>query len=129
MTDKGLLRTRVDSNAIGKELLIYGSCIREEYPEILNKYGGMERLHVCLEEHHINKIAWKILTLARVKNLKEITFLTVDGSPHCVQLHYASEDVQKVLPHLVINHDVIVNGERKRIEGSKVRRSRHLSEL
>ncbi len=129
MPDGELLRTRVNSKTIGSELLVYGSCIMDEYPHALKDYARTQRLHVCMEEHHINKIAWKIQSIARVKGLKKITVLTVDGSPHCVQLHYAAEDVGKILPGLKIAHEVIAQGEKKSVQAEMVRRSRHLSEL
>ncbi|MFQ5815640.1 MAG: hypothetical protein ACE5G7_03990 [Candidatus Hydrothermarchaeaceae archaeon] len=129
MLDGELLRTRVDSKAIGDELLIYGSCIMDEFPGLLSDHAATPKLRVCMEEYHINKVAWKIQSIARVKGLKRITVLTVDGSPHCIQLHYAVDDVGKVFPELELLHEVVAQGEKKRIKRGTVRRSRHLSEL
>jgi hypothetical protein len=129
MLDEELLRTRVNSKALDNELMIYGSCIRTEYSGILGDYAGIPKLHICLEEHHINKVAWKIHSIARNKGLKKIIVLTVDGSPHCIQLHYAADDLGKIFPELEVLHEVIVNGKTEGIKKETVRRSRHLSEL
>ncbi len=129
MLNGELLRTRVDSTSIGEELLVYGSCIKDEFPMLLAHYDGIPKLHVCMEERHINKVAWKVMSIARVKELQRITVLTIDGSPHCVQLHYAIEDIGKVFPDLELIHEVIVRGEKKKIDSERVRRSRHLIEL
>lgn len=129
MLDGELLRTRVNSKTIGSELLIYGSCIMEEYPSILNEQSKITRLHTCMEENHMNMVAWKIQTMARAKGIKKLTVLTVDGSPHCVQLHYAAEDVRKIFPGVEIIHQVIARGKIARISRDAVNRSRHLAEL
>lgn len=129
MLDGELLRTRVDSKEIASELLIYSSCIRDEHPQILKRYSKTPKLHVCMEEHHMNKVAWKIQSIARVKGLKKIIALTMDGSPHCVQLQYAADDVGKIFSGLEVVHEVIADRRLKKISDETVRRSRHLGAL
>ncbi len=129
MLDGKLLETRVNSRAIGAELLIYGSCIPNEYPELLKEFSDTPRLHTCLEESHLDQVAWKIQSIVHERKVKKISVLTIDGSPHCIQLHYALEDLKKLFPELMVSHQVIEKGELIEINGESVRRSRHLSEL
>lgn len=124
-----LLETNVNSRHIAEDILIYGSCIDKEYPEILDKFEQETALHICLEAEHVNKVAWKILSIVRHKKPKEMTALTIDGSPHCVQLHYALEDVKKMFPDLTVNHYVIEKGKVCWVRNEAVRNSRHLSKV
>lgn len=124
-----ILKTNVRSKKISEDVLLYGTCVSEEHPEVLRKFRQKTRLHVCLEEVHVNKAAWKLASIVRANNVKKITALTIDGSPHCVQLHYALEDLRELFPALVVEHYVIEKGKRINIQPDAVRKSRHLSEI
>lgn len=124
-----LLKTNVNSKKIWKDVLIYGSCISEEHPETLKKFRQKTRLYICLEEEHVNKAAWKIANIVRANKVRKITALTIDGSPHCVQLHYALEDLKEMLPDLAVEHYTIERGRLIEISPEAVRKSRHLSEI
>ncbi|MBI5253304.1 MAG: hypothetical protein HY930_02755 [Euryarchaeota archaeon] len=124
-----LLKTNVRSKKISEDVLLYGTCISEEHPEMLKKFKQKTRLHVCLEEEHVNKVAWKMANIVRANKIKKITAATIDGSPHCVQLHYALEDLRELFPALVVEHYVIEKGKRINIQPDAVRKSRHLSEI
>ncbi len=129
MLDGDLLKTRVNSKTIGEELLVYGSCIGKEYPGVLEDFADISRLGVCLEEFHVDQVAWKLQSMIREGKVRKVTALTMDGSPHCVQLHYALEDIKRIFPTLEVSHHVIEKGELMEISGEAVRKSRHLSEL
>lgn len=124
-----LLKTSVNSKKISEEVLLYGTCISAEQPEMLKKFKQKTRLHICLEEEHVNKAAWKMANIVRANKIKKITALTIDGSPHCVQLHYALEDLREMLPGLAVEHYVIEKGKLIEISPEAVRKSRHLSEI
>jgi hypothetical protein len=124
-----LLKTNVKSKKIAEKILIYGSCIAQEYPEMLRQFRHGTAIHTCLEKEHINKVAWKILNIFRINKPKEVAVLTIDGSPHCVQLHYALEDVKKIFQDLVIKHYVIEDGKLIEVNAESVRTSRHLSRV
>ncbi len=127
MLDGELLRTRVGSEKLGGELLVYSLCIRQEQPEMLKGFQ-VSKLGVCLEESHVNQAAWKMLNIVRAGGVKRVTALTMDGSPHCVQLHYALQDIAKAMPNLEVRHAVIEKGRLLEVTGGDVRKSRHLSQ-
>lgn len=124
-----LLKTNVNSKKNSEDVLLYGTCISAEHPEMLKKFKQKTRLHVCLEEEHVNKAAWKMANIARANKIKKITVITIDGSPHCVQLHYALEDLKEMLPGLAVEHYAIERGKLIEISPEAVRKSRHLSEI
>lgn len=121
-----LLRRNVNSKKISKNLLIYSSCIEDDFPEFLEKFNGYTKLKICLEEHHINPILRKIIAIAYKRNIKKIIALTVDGSPHCIQLHFALEEVKRYF-NLQTEHYVIEKGELLKISEESVKISRHLN--
>ncbi len=124
-----LLKTSARSKKISEDVLLYGTCISAEHPEILKKFKQKTRLRVCLEEEHVNKAAWKMANIVRASKVRKITALTMDGSPHCVQLHYALEDLKEMLPGLAAEHYAIEKGKLIEISAEAVRKSRHLSEI
>ncbi len=96
----------IDCNARSKrirssdKMLIIGRCVEVEHSEALLpfKNAGYSVFSVCLEEEHINMVGFKLAgILRRCRDfLKEVAVLTVDGSPHCVQLHFMVEEAFKV---------------------------------
>ncbi len=123
-----LLRKSVTSKKISRRILIYSACIDEEYPEILEKFKGRTKLSICLEEHHINKVAKKLMAIIYKREVKSIVVLTMDGSPHCLQLHHALEEIKNYFD-IEIKHYVIEKGELIKVSEKSVKISRHLSEV
>lgn len=114
-------------------LLLVGSCM-DRFPdtvkEISEKDGGSLVLHVCLEETHMNQAGFKIGSIVKYSDIKKITVLTVDGSPHCVQLHYVVEDIKRhFATDIETAHFVIEKGKMFEITADSVKRSRHLSKI
>lgn len=127
-----LLDVNVASRRIrlNPRILLYGTCVRDEYPEIFEKMA-VERipLAVCMEETHMNMVALKLASLtARIK-LDELVVLTVDGSPHCVQLHMAVEEVDKIVGGIRVKHYVIEGGRVIEIDPHYVKLARYLSRI
>ncbi len=92
-----LLSTNSASKRLrGKDLLVYSSCINEEWPNILKDFSDMVQLHVCPERDHINVVALKLASMLARVDLKGIKVLSVDGSPHCLHLHHAVEEAIRV---------------------------------
>ncbi len=116
------------------DLLVIGSCIPDRHPDILKRLQTDDPtrpvLHVCLEETHMNQAGYKLASIIRYSGIKSVTALTVDGSPHCVQLHYLLEDIKRhFVPELMTSHYVIEKGELFRVTAEAVKRSRHLSKV
>jgi len=129
----------MDHNVAGRALraarrvLVYGTCVRDEHPDIYEQLSrGRVALAACLEREHFNMVALKLASmLARVK-LEELVVLTVDGSPHCVQLHMAVEEAVKVTGlagRLKVRHLVIESGEVIEIPEACVKVARYLSRV
>jgi hypothetical protein len=131
-----LMRINVGDNRIREKgnLLLVGSCVMDRYSDLVDEFsqrhGGHYALQVCLEETHVNQAGFKIGSIVRYSSVKHITVLTVDGSPHCVQLHYVVEDVKRhFTPEINIEHFVIEKGEVMEVSAKAVKRSRHLSKI
>lgn len=114
-------------------LLLIGSCM-DRYSEIITrlseKEGAPAVLQVCLEEIHVNQVGFKIGSIIKYANIARVTVLTVDGSPHCIQLHYVVEDIKRhFAPEIATVHYVVEKGEVHEVSAEAVKRSRHLSKI
>ena len=114
-------------------LLLIGSCM-DRFPEIVKEFaekdGSQAVLHVCLEETHVNQAGFKIGSIVKYSGITEVTALTVDGSPHCVQLHYVIDDVKRhFAPEITTKHYVVEKGKVHEISSDAVKKSRHLSKI
>lgn len=133
---KGPYRKLLDVNVACKELreskrlLIYGTCIRDKYPQIYEKYAeNRVPLAVCMEEYQFNVVALKLASIASRIQLENVSVLTVDGSPHCLQLHLAVEEVDKIVGGFPRKHLVIEGGKVWEIEPETVKIARYLSKI
>lgn len=133
---KGPYRKLLDVNVAYKELreskrlLLYGTCVRDEYPQIYEKYiENRVPLAVCMEEEQFNVVALKLASIASRVQLEDVSVLTVDGSPHCLQLHLAVEEVDKIVKGLPRKHLVIEEGKVWEIEPEVVRIARYLTKI
>jgi hypothetical protein len=116
------------------QLLLIGTCMRSRHPDIIQEFrerdGGYAVLDVCLEETHANQSGFKIGSMVRYANLKKLTALTVDGSPHCVQLHFIIEDIKKhFTPEVETDHFVVEKSKVHRVSPEAVKLARHLSKI
>lgn len=133
---KGPYRKLVDVNAAcrelreGKRLLLYGTCVRDEYPHIYEKYAeDRVPLAVCMEEEQFNVVALKLASIASRIHLEDVTVLTVDGSPHCLQLHLAVEEVDRIVRGLPRKHLVVEGGRVWEIKPEAVKIARYLTKI
>jgi len=128
-----LIDTNAGSRLVqGRDILIYGSCVPVEYPEVFGDVSkGRTALSVCLEEEHVNMLVYKLAYMFRLRRPpKSVTVLTIDGSPHCVQLHYAVQEAAKISGSTIsIVHLVIVGGRVVEVSPEAVKRSRWLSKI
>lgn len=126
-----LLETNVGSKMVqGKDLLLYSVCIKNEHPEIFKEFSkGRTSLWVELE--HINMLVYKIATMLKLSEPpKTISVLTVDGSPHCIQLHYAVDDAKKISGSKIeVRHFVLAKGAVKEVSAQTVKKSRYLGKI
>ena len=125
------METNAGSHQLKREgkWLIVGTCVIKEHPEIIkdieSRYDSY--LHVCPEVFHMNMIETKLAAMVKIKHPSEIGVLTVDGSPHCIQLHYIGEDLLKYFQEsFKIKHHVISSKTIHEISNISVKTSRHL---
>ncbi len=113
--------------------MIIGRCVEREHPNVLERFRDYAILSVCLEEEHVNSVGFKLAgMLARLgEGVEEVAVLTVDGSLHCVQLHFMVEEVFKVLRPASIRrkHFIIIRGGVEEIPLEAVRTARYLSKV
>jgi hypothetical protein len=132
---KYLMRINVGDRRLREKqnLLLVGSCM-DRFPDVVKKIceeeGPHSVLHVCLEETHMNQAGFKIGSIVKYSEIKKVKVLTVDGSPHCVQLHYVVEDIKRhFVPGIEVRHFVVEKGKLFEITAKAVKRSRHLSKI
>jgi len=114
----------------GKILLI-GECIPNEHGELVEKYlEKYAALSVCLEREHFNMVSLKLASILARIPISEIIVLTVDGSPHCIQLHFVIEEVEKIMNRKFnVKHQVIYKGKIFEIERESVKTARYLNKV
>ncbi len=113
------------------KLLIIGKCIELEHPEVLKEFTnkGYGVLGLCPEAVHINMAGFKLVGILARGSFEEVSALTVDGSMHCIQLHWMLEEVFKAMnlgDRVKRRHFVIYKGELKEVSAGDVKISRFL---
>lgn len=126
---RSLLETSVTSDKIKSRVLVYGTCAAEEHPGVMDEFRDYSSFRVCMTTSSLEKVSWKLATIVRVKGTKEVAALTMDGSPHCLQLHFALADLKRLFPQLRTKHYVVEKGVLLRISEGAVRTARHLHEI
>lgn len=113
-----------------QKLLLYGTCIPERYPEIFKKFSAERTpVHACLEALHMDHVGYKLVNIIKYSKVKELTILTIDGSPHCYQLQILGQDIKR---HFIsegevkISHFVIEKGKVYEISYQAITVARHL---
>lgn len=111
----------------GASLLLAGECVQAIYPEI---YGNFSKERVTLTtcpEAEGSAIMGKIASIITCSTPKDITILTVEGSPHCFALHAAANEALLVTgSNLLCRHFVVVDGEALEVSPESVRVGRYL---
>ncbi|MDI9620077.1 MAG: 4Fe-4S ferredoxin [Candidatus Nezhaarchaeota archaeon] len=115
----------------GKHILIYGKCIETEHPHLLEEVAREKTaLHVCMSEEQLDGVGFKVATIMAYANPASVVALSMDGSPHCTQLHAIVEQAKKIsksnpkIIHLVVERGALVE-----VTSEAVYLSRHLSKI
>lgn len=128
-----LLSTNSASKKIrsNPRLLIYGECVRTEHPEILEEFSkGRVALAVCPESEQLNIVSLKVASILCRVDLEDLLVLSVDGSPHCVQLHHAVEEALKISCSPVrVRHLVIYRGRVSEVSKDAIKTARYLFKI
>ena len=128
---KDLLKTNVYD--ISDNIIIAGSCLPQMQPVAFEKLKNMSNdiYDICLESTHLNMAITKIIGMLSRTNVKRIIFATVDKSPHCIQVHYIENEIQKVmdLSNIEIIHYVCVDNKLIEISKDTINKSKSLAKL
>lgn len=118
---------------VDETIIVVGSCLKNMQPK---GYEELQKIsnniyELCLEETHINMAITKIGGMLRINKIKKIIFASVDKSPHCIQLHYIQDELQKMmnLSNIEIENYVIVDNELIKISAETISLSKNLSKL
>ncbi len=108
-------------------VLICGACLPEVSP------AGFDTLcaradqvySLCLERDHLNMAVTKLTAILGTGRVTRFLFASVDRSPHCVQLHYMTHEIERVVPKhvpmesFVVTDDAVVPISPETVELSK----------
>lgn len=128
---KDLLKTNIYD--VGETIIIIGSCLPNMDKKVFDKLKKITNniYDLCLEQTHINMAITKIGGMLRTNKIKKIIFATVNKSPHCIQMHYIQDELNKMmdLKDVEIINYVSDNGELIKIHPSTISLSKNLIEL
>lgn len=112
-------------------IVIIGSCLRQLYPEIVEELSSSGRmLHVCLEETHMNMVGFKVASILRCSRPENLIVVTVDGSPHCIQLHFCIEETLKFSScRPKVKHCIVHDGKVREVSPEVVKTARYLRKV
>ncbi|RLF10916.1 MAG: 4Fe-4S ferredoxin [Thermoprotei archaeon] len=102
-----------------------------EHPDLVEEAGaGHAKLHVCLQETHMDRVGFKVATMIFKSSPSSITVLTMNGSPHCIQLHFLVEQARQLTSYTgPVRHLVVEKGELIEVSSEAVRVARHLASV
>ena len=115
-----------------QKMLLTGTCLPMQYPEIFKKYNTEDRrhVHICLETFPVDQVGYKLAMMIKYSKVEDVLVLTIDGSPHCLQLHILVDDLTKhFFPNLKVKHIVIEKGKIHEIDSKNIKISRHLHKI
>lgn len=128
---KDLMRSNIYD--VEETIVIVGSCLKNMQPQGYQKIEKISKniYELCLEETHINMAITKIGGMLRTGKINNIIFATVDKSPHCVQVHYIRNELEKMmkLDNINITNYVIVDNELIEIDDDVISMSKSLGKL
>ena len=112
-------------------LVIYSRCLEELHPQPLQKLlADTPGLAACPEAEHINMLGFKLAGILARCNIKEVIVATVDGSMHCIQLHFMVEELEKIFGgKFERRHLILVRGDFREVSKESVKIARFLSKV
>jgi len=114
-------------------LIVCGSCLPNMDNEAFKKLQQISNqiYFVCLEKIHMNMVAHKLASILRVGKVKKLIFASVDKSPHCIQLHYITNELTKImdLENIEILNYVSNKGELVEVFNDTISLSKNLIQL
>lgn len=128
---KNLMRSNIYD--VNETIVIVGSCLKNMQPEGYKKVEQISEniYELCLEETHVNMAITKVGGMLRTGKIKKLVFATVDKSPHCIQVHYIRNELEKMmdLSNIEIINYVVVDNELVEIDENIISLSKSLSKI
>ena len=128
---KNLMRSNIYD--VNETIVIVGSCLKNMQPEGYKKVEQISEniYELCLEETHVNMAITKVGGMLRTGKIKKLVFATVDKSPHCIQVHYIRNELEKMmdLSNIEIINYVVVDNELVEIDEDIISLSKTLSKI
>jgi len=128
---KNLMRSNIYD--VNETIVIVGSCLKNMQPEGYKKVEQISEniYELCLEETHVNMAITKVGGMLRTGKIKKLVFATVDKSPHCIQVHYIRNELEKMmdLSNIEIINYVVVDNELVEIDEETISLSKSLSKI
>lgn len=128
---KDLMRSNIYD--VDETIIVVGSCLKNMQPQGFEKIKELSEniYELCLEETHVNMAITKIGGMLRTGKVKKIIFATVDKSPHCVQVHYIRNELEKMmdLKDIEIENYVVVDNELVEIDENIIAMSKALAKI
>ncbi|MFX0115735.1 MAG: 4Fe-4S ferredoxin [Candidatus Hodarchaeota archaeon] len=113
-----------------KKIVLVGSCVINRTDLFLESFKNQPWVSICLEAVHVNHAGFKLAQMIQYSKIQEITVLTVDGSPHCIQAHFLAEDIKtRFVSNLEVKHFVLEKANISQVSSKAVKLARHLSKV
>lgn len=92
---------------------------------------GAKIFFVCLESFHMNMVAHKLSGFVETGKVKKMIFVSIDKSPHCIQLQYIRKEIGKHLKGFDVIYEsyVVSKGDLVKISLDTISLSKNLAEL
>lgn len=112
----------------GSSLLVVGECVQAIFPDVYKRFAKRRVvLTSCPEAESTGSIMGKLASIITCSNPKEITVLTMEGSPHCFALHASLNQALFITKaNTPSSHFVIVDGKAIEVNPQSVRIGRYL---
>lgn len=108
-------------------LLLVGECVRAIHPEVYEIFSKGRVVLTSCPEAEGAAIMGKMASIVTCSAPKDITVLTIEGSPHCFTLHAAANEALFAISSSVpCRHFVIVDGKALEVSSESVRLGRYL---
>lgn len=129
---KRLMETNIYD--VDEVLIVVGSCLKFMQPKAFFEIEKISSniYSVCLEETHVNMVITKVGGILRTGKVKKIVFVSVDKSPHCIQMHYIQDELKKMmnnLENIIVENYVAVDNRIELISPEVISLSKNLSKL
>ncbi len=130
MNVQRLMETNV--YAVKGRVMVVGTCFPQIYPEAFTELSAdADQVYsLCLETTHINMAVAKLSAIFGTGQLEKLTFVSVDRSPHCTQMHYIMHEIERTLKeHIPVENYVVSDGEIIAVPEAAIDLSKSLGKL